>query len=1098
MQVPKVEDILHVKVEDVIKQQQDTSSVLDRIYTQVYLPREDRDPDVLERCIAHLQNRRASHVPHNSNVYVEQYFHSHCLLALYEMRISARFRDPLTLDVAIRQLSEALPVLRLGHPFVTMEALSALEEAHKMRGEPEDLHFSAYYAEEASRLSKQGHILLDDGSYSKTMEAYRQFILERRNNQPGSQRQRLGRMLYNVIGRKDEGPSQFVKHYCASDAGDGSRSESMAPNIPSNSQTRSLPSLCDAILTHLHDPALPHHQNSQQTSVYPIHPSISDSLDKRRNLFRFFLARGNFLRMWFMEESGDWEILDDAVTMLEEAAVLAFQFEDDEPDARGQIMEDLCECYLIRIHGGYRSNGTLSDEEKRAWTEMAITLETMMKTDGTDVDGRMALQLFSLATLYLKIYPDLQHAADIRDLQEKWLEASHLEKLIVLGQKNLSNDGHVPSLPQVLAQLRKLRYMSSGDESDALEWYNLTLQYLENRRTLPKKLVRHDLAELYLELRTPFHNADQALNILLEDLGDQSLPVPIRLRTACMALPKLIQTTDQLTNGLLLTEYLCRAVALLPEASQIGQAIETYLDISREADNLLNYAISHVLKIRGIMASIHLLEQGRGTFWSRVHQIHSLTTTLVKEDPKDELKILCTWLEHKTYGSPLEAERRLDVIGEHSHRRLLKAQLEERLPEIRQKPGLEYFLLSERFNEQDLSELAARVQGWIVVLLASSVSCDAILIAPGRTITHVSLQEVNQEKLEEMGRSLKVSLENLRKFADSKSSDDGSTIYEGITEYYRYAPQPSPGRAGRIATSDGCDPWEVIEWLWRKIAKPVISCMRITLADGRDRPRVWWCSTGYFSMLPIHAAGLKSGPSCSNYVVSSYTPTLRTLLNAFREMAPVRRDNCQVLLGAVPRPFVGLPLPKTKEEVVRISKVIPEHAKLFMDKDDVSCDPNALGLSWLSLSIGLQTGSILHLACHGRQNPTYPLYSGFILRDRFATIRELMRIPAPSAFFAFLSACETAQGAEDRPDQAAHLAAAMLCLGFKSVVGTMWSMSDADGPEVAETVYRALFSGTSEMLDPNTIPYALDEAMCKLREGGASPIRWAPYIHMGI
>lgn len=82
--------------------------------------------------------------------------------------------------------------------------------------------------------------------------------------------------------------------------------------------------------------------------------------------------------------------------------------------------------------------------------------------------------------------------------------------------------------------------------------------------------------------------------------------------------------------------------------------------------------------------------------------------------------------------------------------------------------------------------------------------------------------------------------------------------------------------------------------------------------------------------------------------------------------------------------------------------------------------------------------NILHLACHGYHNPSNPLDSGFVMRDKMLTVPELMELKLPNAFFACLSACETAKAAKDQPDQAVHLAATMLFAGFKSVIGTMW------------------------------------------------------------
>jgi CHAT domain-containing protein len=142
--------------------------------------------------------------------------------------------------------------------------------------------------------------------------------------------------------------------------------------------------------------------------------------------------------------------------------------------------------------------------------------------------------------------------------------------------------------------------------------------------------------------------------------------------------------------------------------------------------------------------------------------------------------------------------------------------------------------------------------------------------------------------------------------------------------------------------------------------------------------------------------------------------------------------------------------------------------------------------------------TVLHLACHGVQNAKDPLKSGFIMHDKMMEVADLMRLNLPKARLAFLSACDTAQGDMERPDEALHLAATMLYAGFKSVVGTMWSMGDVDGPIVARTVYEELFAGDGKMLDFDVVPYALDAAVRKLRAQGLEPSRWAPYIHIGM
>jgi hypothetical protein len=59
-------------------------------------------------------------------------------------------------------------------------------------------------------------------------------------------------------------------------------------------------------------------------------------------------------------------------------------------------------------------------------------------------------------------------------------------------------------------------------------------------------------------------------------------------------------------------------------------------------------------------------------------------------------------------------------------------------------------------------------------------------------------------------------------------------------------------------------------------------------------------------------------------------------------------------------------------------------------------------------------------------------------------------------------------------------------------------MSDVDGPVVARELYSQLFAAGSTLLDPEVIPYALDDAISQLREQDLSPSRWASYVHLGI
>jgi CHAT domain-containing protein len=175
--------------------------------------------------------------------------------------------------------------------------------------------------------------------------------------------------------------------------------------------------------------------------------------------------------------------------------------------------------------------------------------------------------------------------------------------------------------------------------------------------------------------------------------------------------------------------------------------------------------------------------------------------------------------------------------------------------------------------------------------------------------------------------------------------------------------------------------------------------------------------------LPLHAAGIYTGPKqicCSDYFVASYTPSIEALLNMQRTLKPHRRTAMDTLLVAVDNPFEGAALPMAAEEADKIHHLVPSKVVRVSRCLDV--------LEYI------QSSSILHLACHGLQNPTDALQSGFMLEDGLLTVSKLMELDLPDAFLAVLSACETAKGDAAQPDQAVHLAAAMLFAGFKSVV----------------------------------------------------------------
>jgi CHAT domain-containing protein len=143
--------------------------------------------------------------------------------------------------------------------------------------------------------------------------------------------------------------------------------------------------------------------------------------------------------------------------------------------------------------------------------------------------------------------------------------------------------------------------------------------------------------------------------------------------------------------------------------------------------------------------------------------------------------------------------------------------------------------------------------------------------------------------------------------------------------------------------------------------------------------------------------------------------------------------------------------------------------------------------------------SWIHLACHGVQHDADPMESAFMLHDGPLNLRTISQQALPHARLAYLSACQTAKGDKRLPQESAHLAAGMLMIGYRTVIGTMWSIGDRDAPVVAERFYQYLKAHGMKTNDGQAA-YALHEAVAYLREkvGEENFLSWVPFIHLGI
>ena len=164
--------------------------------------------------------------------------------------------------------------------------------------------------------------------------------------------------------------------------------------------------------------------------------------------------------------------------------------------------------------------------------------------------------------------------------------------------------------------------------------------------------------------------------------------------------------------------------------------------------------------------------------------------------------------------------------------------------------------------------------------------------------------------------------------------------------------------------------------------------------------------------------------SVSDYIISSYIPTIRSLLN---DTPPLSTNPFNTLAVIQPDTPDQKPLPYTLDELRKIEVHVPNDNLVKLVCGSVT-----------DVISHLPAASIAHFACHGHQNTQNPLESALLLQDGPLKVSQMMQQSMPNASLAFLSACETAMGDENLPDEVIHLGATLLFSGFRGVVATMW------------------------------------------------------------
>lgn len=484
--------------------------------------------------------------------------------------------------------------------------------------------------------------------------------------------------------------------------------------------------------------------------------------------------------------------------------------------------------------------------------------------------------------------------------------------------------------------------------------------------------------------------------------------------------------------------------------------------------------------------AVELLEEGRSVLWNQALHTRTDLSRLAEADPElaRELEEISEVLERplslEGQQASVAGDLAVDSMAETVLYRRAADRWDHLLAAARRLPGFETFLAPTPFC--DLQYAAA--EGPVVIINVSGYRCDALIVTSS-SVQLVPLPDLTFHDAVERFNAM------LQALAEARRNPESMAI------------------ANEVVTS-------ILAWLWLVAVGPVLQALEISPSHTQtgqsgangDLPRIWWCPTGPATVFPFHAATSPDGTSALDYVISSYTPSLRALLRASTPMGEVRQSTKPRILA------VGMPstpemadLPNVMAELETLAAHLPIDLQLLPPDATVARVMKEMAThNWIHLSChGNSEGAILANAndhdgasaenAEGRPEHLTAIPPALYLSDGALTLARIGELNVQGEL-AYLSACDTSTSTGRLPDEAFHVTASMQFAGYRHVIGSLWWVTDHLAPKVAESVYAHITANGDPDLRMAAI--AVHGATRDLRYMHPSrPILWANYVHVG-
>ncbi|GAA3377081.1 CHAT domain-containing protein [Streptomyces sannanensis] len=516
------------------------------------------------------------------------------------------------------------------------------------------------------------------------------------------------------------------------------------------------------------------------------------------------------------------------------------------------------------------------------------------------------------------------------------------------------------------------------------------------------------------------------------------------------------------------------AIEVLPRVAWGGLTFDDRLHALSETSQTVSDAAAIALHAGAPERALEILEHGRGQLLSHALDMRADLEAVRCLDPRLAAELELLRADHA-------AARSGDAERARAYRRQRQYDWDHLVRQVRRLPGLADFL--QPLPCRDL--LAAANDGPVVVLNSSRFRSDALVLHDG-TLTVVPLPAFRHGKAVLRAQALS------RLVHPPEEEGEKDDPREQLTELRAYLT-------------------DLLDWLWTAVAEPVLRVLPPAAQRDEDTlpPRMWWCPTGVFNHLPVHAATRieeplapgdpAGGDSLGDRYVCSHTPTLRALAAARQADRRAPGAKPSMLLVGVG----GTPPGSDLAELDHVAMEIDAVARLFPAAQPLR-DEQALRATVLRR---LKTAGWFHFAGHGEQHPEEPdglLYLWDHTTSDSLRIRDIAGLRLDRAELAFLSACQTHLAPRAHSDEPVSLAGALQLAGFRQVVAAQWQLNSRRARHVTTRFYANLLAPTGTGGRPVPAPtaagaaYALYAVVREERLNRPETVEvWAAYVHLG-